>query len=158
MSKALKSIMKVFANDQHCYESIPRLDSCRTDGGTEASSGANSAPLSPEILERVEELVVGTRPGSPAQEESLPPTPALLRFDPIVCKISFHSFFLLSPATPATPATPIASIQTPATAVPASLRGRRRTSSSTGRPRDRNLSEASQHSQESSRSTRFLGC
>ena len=65
-------------------------------------------------------------------------------------------FFPLSPATPATPATPIASIQTPATAVPASLRGRRRTSSSTGRPRDRNLSEASQHSQESSRSTRFL--
>ena len=46
-----------------------RLDSCRTDGGTEASSGANtpSNPLSPETLERVEELVVSTRPGSPSQ-------------------------------------------------------------------------------------------
>ena len=71
---------------------------------------------------------------------------------------SVSTLFPLSPATPATPATPIASIQKPATAVPASLRGRRRTSSSTGRPRDRNLSEASQHSQESSRSTRFLRC
>ena len=88
-----KSEQGTQVNDQHCHENIPRLDSCRTDGGTEASSGANSAPLSPEILERVEELVVGTRPGSPAQEESLPPTPALLRFDPTVFKISFHPIF-----------------------------------------------------------------
>ena len=64
----------------------------------------------------------------------------------------------LSSFSPATPATPMTSMATPVTAVPASLRGRRRTSSSTGRPRDRNLSEASQHSQESSRSTRWGNC
>merc|ERR1719415_369427 len=41
---------------------------------------------------------------------------------------------------------------TPLSSVPASVRGRRRTSSQT-KSRDRNLSEASQHSQEPSRST-----
>ena len=99
-----------------------RHDSCRT----EASSGANTPnPLSPEAIE---DIVVATRPSSPQQETPDTPDPPLA---------------LLSPS--ATPATPLSS-------VPASVRGRRRTSSQT-KSRDRNLSEASQHSQESSRST-----
>merc|ERR1719402_526271 len=51
-----------------------------------------------------------------------------------------------------TPSSVPSLMPTPLTSVPASLRGRRRTSSQT-KSRDRNLSEASQHSQESSRST-----
>jgi KAT8 regulatory NSL complex subunit 1 len=49
-----------------------RLDSCRT----EASSGGNtpSNPLSPNPLDRAEELGMGTRPGSPSGLEE-PATP-----------------------------------------------------------------------------------
>jgi len=120
-----------------------RLDSCRT----EASSGANTPnPLSPEALDRVEDIVVATRPSTP-QPESGDVTPSTglptPQSDPVTP--------LVTPATPVTPSTP-SLMPTPLTSVPASLRGRRRTSSQT-KSRDRNLSEASQHSQESSRST-----
>eukprot|EP00092_Neocalanus_flemingeri_P030138 GFUD01032716.1.p1 GENE.GFUD01032716.1~~GFUD01032716.1.p1 ORF type:complete len:959 (+),score=270.77 GFUD01032716.1:165-2879(+) len=173
-----------------------RLDSCRT----EASSGANTPnPLSPEAIDRVEDIVVGTRPSTP-QPESGEVTPSLasglstpassahpaVGTSGILTPVSDTSGTVspfVSTATPLTPAathfppapvpssataglisiantlsTPISSssvpnlMPTPLTSIPASLRGRRRTSSQT-KSRDRNLSEASQHSQESSRST-----
>merc|ERR1719318_386461 len=149
-----------------------RLDSCRT----EASSGANTPnPLSPEALDRVEDIVVATRPSTP-QPESAELTPST----PGVPTPMSDASSAVTPATPsvsagtpltpgsvpssATPSTntPTSSVPTssvpnlmpptPLTSIPASLRGRRRTSSQT-KSRDRNLSEASQHSQESSRST-----
>ena len=115
-----------------------RLDSCRT----EASSGANTPnPLSPEAIE---DIVVATRPSSPQPESSdtsAQTTPLIEAVTspqppPQVGEMS-------SPPPGLLPPTPISS-------VPASVRGRRRTSSQT-KSRDRNLSEASQHSQESSR-------
>ena len=153
-----------------------RLDSCRT----EASSGANTPnPLSPEALDRVEDIVVATRPSTPQPESgdvtpSTPtssqtglPTPlsdtasATTPSTPFVSTaIPLTTPSILSYATPAsvlsTPSTPVHTssvpnlMPTPLTSIPASLRGRRRTSSQT-KSRDRNLSEASQHSQESSR-------
>lgn len=102
-----------------------RLDSCRT----EASSGANTPnPLSPEAIE---DIVVSTRPSSPHDQ---PETPDTISSPPPVD-------LMTSPTT---------LMPTPLSSVPASVRGRRRTSSQT-KSRDRNLSEASQHSQESSR-------
>ena len=110
-----------------------RLDSCRT----EASSGANTplGPLSPEAG-AIEDIMVTTRPSSPSGDHtptvtSPPPPPDIT-----------------SPASMASP--PSSLMPTPLSSVPASVRGRRRTSSQT-KSRDRNLSEASQHSQESSR-------
>ena len=111
-----------------------RLDSCRT----EASSGANT-PLGPLSPEAIEDIMVATRPSSPSGDHtptvtSPPPPPDIA-----------------SPASMASPPSINALMPTPLSSVPASVRGRRRTSSQT-KSRDRNLSEASQHSQESSRS------
>ena len=106
-----------------------RLDSCRT----EASSGANTPnPLSPEAIE---DIVVATRPSSPQPPEAETPVMEVSSPPPIQDP-SPSSINLLPP--------------TPVSSVPASVRGRRRTSSQT-KSRDRNLSEASQQSQESSR-------
>ena len=110
-----------------------RLDSCRT----EASSGANT-PLGPLSPEAIEDIMVATRPSSPSGDHtptvtSPPPPPDIT-----------------SPASMASPPSIHALMPTPLSSVPASVRGRRRTSSQT-KSRDRNLSEASQHSQESSR-------
>merc|ERR1719318_2074413 len=149
-----------------------RLDSCRT----EASSGANTPnPLSPEALDRVEDIVVATRPSTPQPESgevtpSTPGVPTPMSDASSAVTPATPSVSAATPLTPgsvpssATPNTntptssvPISSVPnlmppTPLTSIPASLRGRRRTSSQT-KSRDRNLSEASQHSQESSRST-----
>jgi len=149
-----------------------RLDSCRT----EASSGANTPnPLSPEAFDRVEDIVVGTRPSTP-QPDSSDITPSTGVHTPSTGLPTPNTGVPTTPTTvlntpntgpPSTPqsetpnslvttpstATPGPSLMpTPLTSIPASLRGRRRTSSQT-KSRDRNLSEASQHSQESSRST-----
>ena len=106
-----------------------RLDSCRT----EASSGANTPnTLSPEAIE---DIVVATRPSSPQPSEAETPVMEVSSPPPIQDP-SPSSINLLPP--------------TPVSSVPASVRGRRRTSSQT-KSRDRNLSEASQQSQESSR-------
>ena len=110
-----------------------RLDSCRT----EASSGANT-PLGPLSPEAIEDIMVATRPSSPSGDHtptvtSPPPPPDIT-----------------SPASMASPPSINCLMPTPLSSIPASVRGRRRTSSQT-KSRDRNLSEASQHSQESSR-------
>ena len=115
-----------------------RLDSCRT----EASSGANTPnPLSPEAIE---DIVVATRPSSPQPESS----DTSAQTTPLIEAVTSPGpppgvGEMSSPPPGLLPPTPISS-------VPASVRGRRRTSSQT-KSRDRNLSEASQHSQESSR-------
>ena len=110
-----------------------RLDSCRT----EASSGANT-PMGPLSPGAIEDIMVATRPSSPSGDHtpnvtSPPPPPEVT-----------------SPASMASPPSLSSLMPTPLSSVPASVRGRRRTSSQT-KSRDRNLSEASQHSQESSR-------
>jgi len=107
-----------------------RLDSCRT----EASSGANTPnPLSPEAIE---DIVVSTRPSSPAPD-------AL--DTPLVQDVS-------------SPPASDQQMPTPVSHVAAGVRNRRRTSSQTksrdsepaAKSRDRNLSEASQESSRSS--------
>ena len=117
-----------------------RLDSCRT----EASSGANTPnPLSPEAIE---DIVVATRPSSPQPESSETSTQTTPQIEAVTSPQPPPQVVgeMSSPPLGLFPATPLSS-------VPASVRGRRRTSSQT-KSRDRNLSEASQHSQESSRS------
>jgi len=148
-----------------------RLDSCRT----EASSGANTPnPLSPEALDRVEDIVVGTRPSTPqlesgegtpvttgqqgmlssTTESSVIPSSVTPGINSTPSNMTSSVVGSASPCTSSsmTPSSVPSLMPTPLTSVPASLRGRRRTSSQT-KSRDRNLSEASQHSQESSRST-----
>ena len=105
-----------------------RLDSCRT----EASSGANT-PMGPLSPGAIEDIMVATRPSSPSGDHtptvtSPPPPPELT-----------------SPASMASPPSTSSLMPTPLSSVPASVRGRRRTSSQT-KSRDRNLSEASQES------------
>ncbi|XP_023336827.1 uncharacterized protein LOC111707876 [Eurytemora carolleeae] len=150
-----------------------RLDSCLT----EASSGANTPdPLSPGL---VEDILVQTRPSSPQEETILNPgslpsvgATSTTPFPPTTAAppTPGTSTAPLNPvgATSTTPLTPshsaplapsTASSTVPFTPInlispwtPASVKNRRRTSSQT-KSRDRNLSEASQQSQESSRST-----
>ena len=113
-----------------------RLDSCRT----EASSGANTPnPLSPEAIE---DIVVATRPSSPQPESSDTSAQTTPQIEGVRSPGPGPGV-MSSPPPGLLPPTPLSS-------VPASVRGRRRTSSQT-KSRDRNLSEASQHSQESSR-------
>ena len=113
-----------------------RLDSCRT----EASSGANTPnPLSPEAIE---DIVVATRPSSPQPESSDTSAQTTPQIEGLVSPGPGPGV-MSSPPPGLLPPTPLSS-------VPASVRNRRRTSSQT-KSRDRNLSEASQHSQESSR-------
>lgn len=115
-----------------------RLDSCRT----EASSGANTPnPLSPEAIE---DIMVATRPSSPQPESSETSAQTTPQIEGVTSPGPGPGV-MSSPPPGLLPPTPLSS-------VPASVRGRRRTSSQT-KSRDRNLSEASQHSQESSRST-----
>jgi len=131
---------------------VRRLDSCMT----EASSGANTPdPLSPGIIDRVEDIVVQTRPSSPQEEGPLTPGSSLA-----IPGASATSSTATASASASQPPS-YSSGSTPAAAAaalnlnvptPASVKNRRRTSSQT-KSRDRNLSEASQHSQESSRST-----
>ena len=114
---------------------VRRLDSCRT----EASSGANTPnPLSPRS-EDIEDIVVATRPSSPS---GLDTGDSAVTSPPPVPDTPPSASVMSSP--------PAGLMPTPLSSVPASVRGRRRTSSQT-KSRDRNLSEASQHSQESSR-------
>ena len=113
-----------------------RLDSCRT----EASSGANTPnPLSPEAIE---DIMVATRPSSPQPESSETSAQTTPQIEGVLSPGPGPGV-MSSPPPGLLPPTPLSS-------VPASVRGRRRTSSQT-KSRDRNLSEASQHSQESSR-------
>jgi hypothetical protein len=131
---------------------LRRLDSCIT----EASSEANTPdPLSPGFIDRVEDIVVQTRPSSPQQDEGAG-TPMLV--SPAGSSQAGDTPVQVNQAgdTPGQmhqvnlEATPAGSTATSwdGDPMPDSLRGnRRRTSSQTFRSnRNRNLSEASQGS------------
>ena len=155
-----------------------RLDSSRTEASSGANT---PNPLSPEAIEDIVVATRPSTPQSesgevtPSTPASVQPvgtsglhtpvsdtsgtvTPLVSSATPLTpASASFATSALISIANTGNSSGPTSSVPTlmptpltPLTSIPASLRGRRRTSSQT-KSRDRNLSEASQHSQESSR-------